>query len=185
VVEVKANCGALALTICSRILCRDIPLQRAHEHLRDAKVSLGDLGRAARIFGLRARCCRLSLASLGALAPGRPAIAHLRPEHFVVVVRKPDGVLWLVDFPNAPREVSASDFHAQWTGYALLLSRPHEETLLLYWPVALIVGGGAMAIGGLAILLLNGRFRACARSAWLQAGRRERFCMRPEGQDVH
>ncbi|HJQ85185.1 MAG TPA: nitrilase-related carbon-nitrogen hydrolase, partial [Candidatus Binatia bacterium] len=82
--------------------------------------SMAALAGAARRLGLRAWGERQSFAALGEYA--LPVIAHVRDDHYVVVLRfEPGGVVQVFDPAQGYVRVTPEDFRGAWDGYVLVV----------------------------------------------------------------
>jgi len=120
--EGEAMCGPN----CLLLVCHQLGVKANLNELAelsgqdDNGTTLAGLCRAAEKKGLRAAAMKIGVAELSQVQ--RPAIAHLRGNHFVVVCGAQAGGLKIVDPPDESRSMPVDKFAALYSGFALLIA---------------------------------------------------------------
>ncbi len=120
------NCGALALAKMFELKERKISLQETAElvRLEAGMASFAALKDAAEKKGLRVIAAKISRRQLGTVE--KPLIAHLAPNHFVVVTDVTKEKIAAIDPRHGNIDYSKASFQSKWTGYVLLFPQGQE-----------------------------------------------------------
>ena len=118
----SSDCGAASLAMISRYWGKRFSLNtlRSIAHIDSIGAEFNDLADAARSLGFQALAVRGALSEIE--SQSLPWIAHYQGNHYIVVWRINDQSVFISDPAIGKRSLSRSEFAANFTGYALLLS---------------------------------------------------------------
>ncbi|MEO1377297.1 MAG: peptidase domain-containing ABC transporter [Cyanobacteria bacterium J06635_10] len=118
----SSDCGAASLAMISRYWGKRFSLNtlRSIARINSMGAEFSDLANAAKSLGYEALAVRGSLNRLE--LQSLPFVAHYQGNHYIVVWRIKDKCVFISDPAIGKRWVSRSEFEANFTGYALLLS---------------------------------------------------------------
>ncbi|MEM6518161.1 MAG: peptidase domain-containing ABC transporter, partial [Cyanobacteria bacterium P01_C01_bin.70] len=133
-----ADCGAACLSMIARYWGKKFSINRLRDitNVDRNGASLLGLSTAAESIGLNSRPVKASLSQLA--DQPLPAIVHWEGKHYVVVYAITSHQVIVADPAIGQRTLSAADFQAGWTGYALLLAptalfRDTPESKTAFW----------------------------------------------------
>ena len=119
------DCGPTCLRMIASFYGKDYPLAYLREKCYADRegTSLLCLRDAAKAMGMNAKCALISLTDLSLNVP-LPCIVHWDHEHFVVVYKISDDVIFVADPASGKRRFTKKDFLSHWAinehqGYAL------------------------------------------------------------------
>lgn len=117
----SSDCGVACLEMVGRYWGKQFGINflRNLAGVGRAGTSLKSLGNTAESLGFHAKPVRASLSALAAQT--NPWIAHWQGDHYVVVYQVKGNRVLIADPAIGRRTLSAQEFQAGWTGYALLL----------------------------------------------------------------
>ena len=137
------NCGARCLYVS--LAARDVKLPSYKEFLenerwtRELDCSLADIEQSAAKYQTQCRLVRFDGSRLPEFTG--QLIAHVSPNHFIVIGQRPDGRISWCDPPLRPRPITQSDL-ATLSGQGLLIGEASEKSAkTTTWIVALFVIG--------------------------------------------
>lgn len=118
----SSDCGAACLAMISRYWGKRFNMNslRSIAHINCMGAELNDLANAAESLGYQALAVRGSLTGLE--SQPLPLIAHYQGNHYIVVWQIKEKCVFISDPAIGKRWLSCSEFEANFTGYALLLS---------------------------------------------------------------
>ena len=143
------DCGPTCLRMIASFYGKDYPLAYLREKCYADRegTSLLCLRDAAKEMGMNAKCALISLADLSLNVP-LPCIVHWDHEHFIIVYKISDDVIFVADPASGKRRFTKEEFLSHWAindqqGYALLM----EPTDAFYQkPEPLNTGKGFSAL---------------------------------------
>ncbi|MEM9925007.1 MAG: peptidase domain-containing ABC transporter [Cyanobacteria bacterium P01_D01_bin.50] len=120
--QTSSDCGAASLAMISRYWGKRFSLSslRSIARINSMGAEFSDLTNAAKSLGYEALAVRGSLNQLE--LQSLPFIAHYQGNHYIVVWRIKDKCVFISDPAIGKRWLPRSEFEANFTGYALLLS---------------------------------------------------------------
>jgi ATP-binding cassette subfamily B protein len=118
----SSDCGAASLAMISRYWGKRFSLNslRSLAHIDSMGAELSDLANAAQSLGYQALTVRGLVSALE--SQQLPLIAHYQGNHYIVVWQIKDKSVFISDPAIGKRWLTRSEFEANFTGYALLLS---------------------------------------------------------------
>jgi ABC-type bacteriocin/lantibiotic exporter with double-glycine peptidase domain len=128
------QCGHWVVLRCCEILGVPLEMEDVMRLLpfRPQGHSMSSLKKTLEAIGLRVEARK---ARFGTLVTGRfHVIAHLQPDHYVVVFRADERYVTLFDGYGRRVRRAAPEFQKQWSGKILRVSRPSGETPLPAFP---------------------------------------------------